>query len=216
MRVYRQVVLLLILAGAGSAGAPFIGAQGALSDVDWIEIHKKDMAEWTRKSGIEIETLIHVVKRDISEDDQYLIQMVDATSLRKRGQVVLALAGAGTAHPLTVYVLTKTGASYRELWSAEKLPSQAGCAETYFATDSVLGEPIASVTPEKTIEIRMPIEKQSPAKSDATRTHSQLLVVEYGWSGNTYSLKRVRVFARYLPEAKTWITSGPGQSRACK
>jgi hypothetical protein len=168
-------------------------------DPDWPALHAKDLARWSRSSGLSIPVLKELLRAAGREDDaDYRFQNVDARSLKRRGQVLLSICEFGTGNCMTVYVIDKRTPYYRKIWEAPG---------GYFCTESVLGAPTASVGPRGEILVKFPIGNWN-GELPFNRKGTKLDVLEYVWTGKTYELHAEREFPRYEWNGKDWEVLG--------
>jgi hypothetical protein len=101
------------------------------------------------------------------DDSAYDIENVDAQGLKNRGQVLLSIYEFGTGHCMTVYAIDTRTPSYRKIWEA------SGAKLSNFCTASILGAATASVGPEGTIVVKLPVPKEGLPLS---KLNSELLL----------------------------------------
>jgi transposase len=182
--------------------------QGPQSFLDWATFHARDVRNASKKFGIStgiIEKLIHATDREGSEEDQYIIQRIDASSLKQRSHVLLALTDFGTANFLEVNVIDVKTSNYAKVWSTREIPEWSSCPFMDLSTESMLGIATASAQPNGTIVIKIPIRGEKPT----------LLIATFAWSGETYKLTGEREFLQYKGNASDWETQGAGRIRTC-
>jgi len=165
-------------------------------DPNWPKIHDSDLGRWGQKTGLSKSTLKELLRaagREGSYD--YDIQNLDPRSLKKRGQVLLSTYEFGTGHCMTVYAIDTRMAYYEKVWEA------AGAGVSNFCTESVLGAATASVGPQGTIVVKLPVWNGEVPKGPE---NSELLVVVYVWAGKTYQLGTQRKFSHYKWNGTDW------------
>lgn len=169
-------------------------------DPDWPEFHANDLRRWARESSLSVDTLKELLRAAGREDDaDYRFQNVDARSLKKRGQIFLSIYDFGTGHCMTVYAIDTRTPYYRKIWETD------GATQSNFCTDSILGAPTASIGPEGRIVVKLPIWN---GEVPLSRQNSELLVVDYVWTGKTYRLDAERKFPRYKWNGRDWEVVG--------
>lgn len=195
--------------------APEISAQGLVDPDVWEAFHKKDIRAWAHKSGLSVatvESLLRATAGDGGADNVYSIQNIDTKSLRKRGHILIALTGPATGHALSVYVV-RARLPYALIWNAFGLDENGSCPAETFATESILGEATASVSPRGRILVKMPIWNGQP---DVGGEHkSVLLVASYSWTGKSYVLVEERQFTHYRWDGRDYVGSGAGVVKKC-
>ncbi len=165
-------------------------------DPNWPKFHDLDLGRWGQKSGLSKSTLKELLRAAGREDEfDYSFQNVDARGLKKRGQVLLSIYDFGTGHCMAVYVIDTRTPYYEKIWQAD------GATESNFCTESVLGAATASVGPQGTIIVKLPVWNGEVPKSSA---NSELLVVEFSWNGKTYGLHSEKKFPRYKWNGTDW------------
>ena len=191
-------------------------AQCCLPAAGWARFHRNDVQKWSVRSSLSAKAvraiLISVGRGDGSNEDQYLIQRIDAHSLSSRGQILLALTDSGTAHWLSVYVV-QAKPPYRELWHTNSIEQRGTCAEVDLGTESILGEPTASATADGRVLINVPERRRGNGTFWNAKT--QLLVATYVWAGNTYKLKREDAFTSYGWNGNDYVTRRRGTRLKC-
>ena len=170
-------------------------------DPNWPTYHARDLQESARKYGLSPAILKELLRAAGREDDyDYYIGKIDALGLKKRGQVFLSTYDFGTAARLTVYAIDTRTPYYRKIWET------GGTAHTDFCTASFLGRATASVSPEGSIVVKLP---DSNGKGVLSHENSDLIVVEYKWTGETYRLYSENRFHRYRWNGKDWEVLAP-------
>lgn len=165
-------------------------------DPNWPKFHDLDLGRWGQKTGLSKSTLKELLRAAGRESGyDYDIQNLDARSLKKRGQVLLAIYEFGTGHCLTAYVIDTQTPYFEKIWEAN------GATESTFCTESVLGKATASVGLQGTIVIKLPVWNGGVPKSSE---NSELLVVEYTWTGKTYRLNDEKKFPHYKWSGTDW------------
>ena|ERR1700730_1127143 len=178
------------------------------SFLDWATFHARDVRKASKKFGVSvptIEKLIHAIDREGSEEDQYVIQRIDASSLKQRSQILLALTDFGTANFLEVNVIDVKTSNYAEVWSTREIPEWNSCPSMDLSTESMLGIATASARPNGTIVIKIPVREEKPT----------LVIATFAWSAKTYKLIGEREFLQYKGNASDWKTQGAGRIRTC-
>jgi hypothetical protein len=183
-------------------------SQGLQSFLDWATFHARDVHNASEKFGISTETiekLIQAVDRGGSEEDQYVIQRIDASNLKKGSHILLALTDFGTGNFLEVNVIDVKTSHYTKVWSTREIPEWNSCPSIDLSTESMLGIATASTGPNGTIVIKIPIRNEKRA----------LVIATFAWSGKTYRLTGEREFLQYKGNANDWEPLGAGRIRIC-
>jgi hypothetical protein len=169
-------------------------------DPNWPTFHAQDLRNSARRYGLSTAILKELLRAAGREGDyDYYIGRVDALGLKNRGQVFLSIYGFGTAERLTVYAIDTRTPHYRKIWEA------GGAAHTDFQTASLLGRATASVSPEGNIVVKLP---DWNGEGLLGKENSDLIVVEYKWTGKTYRLDSEERFHRYRWNGKDWEVLG--------
>ena len=203
MRTARIGILLLPL-----AVLPFATTSTPAQE-DWIAFHKRDVEKASVRSGLSKRTIAKLLDAAGQEANpqeiQYVIQTVDAVSLKRRHQVLLALTDFGTSHALSVHVISAAASKYVELWGTREIPSWNECDSMNLSTESMLGIATASAKPNGQITIKIPV--REPERL--------LLVATFVWLGKTYRVASVREFSKFEWKGQDWEEQGAGHTRAC-
>jgi len=169
-------------------------------DPNWPAYHARDLRDSARKFGLSTAILKELLRAAGREGDyDYYVGKVDALSLKKRGQVFLSIYNFGTAGLLTAYVIDTRTPYYTRVWEA------GGTAHRDFGTASILGRATASVSPQGSIVVKLPDWNREGLLS---KENSDLIVVEYKWTGKTYRLDSEKRFHRYRWDGKDWEVLG--------
>jgi hypothetical protein len=221
--MHRTLLILSLVATGLFCCASGTIAQGPVDPQFWNAYHRSDIRTWAVKSGFSVATvreLLEAIGRDegVGEDaegDVYSIQNIDARSLARRRQILVALTGPATGHTLFVFVI-QSRRPYAVIWDASDLEGTDTCPTVPFATSSILGEAEAAVANDGDIVIRMPVEQEFGGTDPYSREQkSQLIVATYAWSGKTYRLKSERTYPSYHWNGRNFATIGPGAIRKC-
>jgi hypothetical protein len=203
----RAAIIALAIAGLFCCCAS-TSSQGLLILSDWTKFHARDVQSASRKFGLsvaDIQKLIHAVGREGNDEDQYMIQRIDASSLKQHSQILLALTDFGTSHALEVNVINVRNSDFVEVWSTREIPEWNSCPSMDLSTDSMLGNAAASANPTGEIIVKLPIKEEG----------WELLVATFVWTGKTYKLARVREFLQGRWSGKDWELEGSGRLRTC-
>jgi hypothetical protein len=209
-----SLALAMLLSSGPSPSMPF---QGQVDPKEWRAFHEKDVRTWSLKSGLSISVierlLAAVGHEDSVDDDSYSIGNIDAKSLAKRGQILIALNGPPTSHALSVYVV-RAKPPYAYVWKLFGLDENGSCPAQTFAIASLLGEGTASVTRRGEILVRLPMWKNQDSRaSDAKK---ELLVASFTWTGTTYRLNEERIFSTYHWNGSDVVEEGAGTLQNCE
>jgi hypothetical protein len=208
MRPARIGILVLPVAVLLFATTPTL-AQSLPSVSDWNAFHKRDIEKASARFGLPkrtIEKLLDAAGQDTNlQEIQYGIQTVDAASLKRSRQVLLALADFGTSHALSVHVISTATPKFLEIWRTREIPAWSDCDSIDLSTESALGIATASAKPKGQIIIKIPV--REPERL--------LLVATFVWLGETYSIASVREFSTFKWKAPDWEQQGAGHTRAC-
>jgi hypothetical protein len=216
---YAVALLISLLIGR-TALSREIRAQGLEDSDAWEEFHRNDVHTWARKSGLSIATLQHILNsvgrddgaHDEFDEDQYSVQEIDTRSLANRKQILIALTGFGTSHPLAIYVV-RAAPPYRVVWQAQGAREQGECPGGDFGTESILGRARVSVSTSGQILVKIPIWNGEPDEGGGRKAF--LRIVTYTWSGKTYVLRKERDFSQYTWNGLNLIGLGAGIVRNC-
>jgi hypothetical protein len=210
----RRGILLLSLFSLLTIGFPR-GVSAQLGDFDtWEPTHREDVRTWAAKSGLGVGVVHRILTaigrnqgRDADgEEDMYSIQSIDARSLTKRGQILVPLTGPATGHALAVYVVCARP-PYATVWEGTDIFESGSCPSVSSATESLLGEAIASVTAKGWIRVKMPTRRDESTRK--TEDETVLLVADYYWTGKTYVLPKVLEFTPYRRNGRDLLGTGP-------
>jgi len=160
-----------------------IFAQGFLED--WPANHKKDLSKWVANTGLSfkfLDTLTKVATKagDIEEEGypMYIIENVDAKTLRKQKHILLSTWDYGTGHCMTLYVIKTNGSRFQKVWQSQE----------NLCTTSMLGAAKSQALADGRIIVRFRDYDNSsrfnPEKDDAPRIVN--VEVTYKWDGASY------------------------------
>lgn len=154
--------------------------QGTLPEDVWVARHRREDREWARKNGLSLSEARRLrLMAGVPDDSADYVDTVDASSLRRRGQVLVVSAG-GNGHCLCLHVFSRRGGRLKRVWSAEGAPDGAG-----FCRASPTN-PSAYVNARKDIVVKIPVFDYKRRVNIGSDLYT------FKWNGRTYRYGGVR------------------------
>ncbi len=173
--------------------------QGNVSLPEWKAFHEKDVSKWSNKLPVsEIRAILAATAGEQGDDNQYMIENIDATRLAKRHHVLVSTQGFGSGHCMEVYVIERKGRDYRHLWQASSIEGISN-----LCTESLLGAATARVAKEGFVVVSFPM-RHSGSPGTNFGGESELVVARFEWNGRSYQLGRVQRFLSYRWDGNDW------------
>jgi hypothetical protein len=172
------LTLALILS---AASAPAQSGDG----FDWRAFHKKNDAEWAKKTGLRPDQ-VRAMRLVYAGTDNYpanTIDDIDAATLKNRDQV-LFVSSDGSGHCLTVMVFAKRQSAFEMIWSVRGTSGGGFCRSNAFTPNprAYVGRNGSSIIIDvPACPMQYPEEPNYPK---LRRCYGQQFT--YAWTGSTY------------------------------